>query len=143
MAPVYVGDEVIDNMTSAIKAMAVMYSGDAAYVISENDNLGFFMPDEGTNYWFDSFVIPETCQNYELANHFIEFMTRDDIALRNTNEIGYYPANISAMKTALEEDYEDNEAFSIRIGKNDEYFHHLKQKTREIVTDRWTKVLSQ
>ena len=36
MKPVYVTDEVIDNMANGLMDMAVMYSGDAAYVLSEN-----------------------------------------------------------------------------------------------------------
>lgn len=142
MDPVYVGDECIDNMTSAIKAMAVMYSGDAAYVLSENEDLGFYLPTEGVNYWFDSFIIPKTCANYELANEFIEFMTRDDIALRNTNEVGYFSANTYARNVALEEDYNGNVAYTIRMGKNDEYYHHLNAEYRSILSERWTKVLS-
>lgn len=41
MKPVYVGDDVIDNMISGNKAMAVVYSGDGAYIISENENMSF------------------------------------------------------------------------------------------------------
>ena len=35
MKPVYVGDDVMDNMISGNKAMAVVYSGDGSYVINE------------------------------------------------------------------------------------------------------------
>ena len=41
MNPVYVGDESIDTMISGVKAMAIMYSGDAAAVMSENPNMGY------------------------------------------------------------------------------------------------------
>ena len=51
MNPVYVGDDVIDNMISGNKAMAVVYSGDAAYMMTENENLDYFAPDELTNIW--------------------------------------------------------------------------------------------
>ena len=37
MKPVYVGDDVMDNMISGNKDMAVVYSGDGAYIISENE----------------------------------------------------------------------------------------------------------
>ena len=39
MDPIYAGDDVIDNMISGNKALAVVYSGDASYIISENPNL--------------------------------------------------------------------------------------------------------
>ena len=49
MKPVYVGDDVVDNMISGNKNMAVVYSGDGAYIISENENMGFFVPNQGFN----------------------------------------------------------------------------------------------
>ncbi|MFQ7171833.1 MAG: hypothetical protein ACLRQF_06860 [Thomasclavelia ramosa] len=47
MNPVYVGDESIDTTISGVKAMAIMYSGDAAAVMSENPNMGYYMPKKG------------------------------------------------------------------------------------------------
>ena len=44
MDPIYAGDDVIDNMISGNKAMAVVYSGDASYIISENPKLGYYTP---------------------------------------------------------------------------------------------------
>lgn len=41
MKPVYAGDDVIDNMISGNKALAVVYSGDGAYIMSENEDLAF------------------------------------------------------------------------------------------------------
>lgn len=38
MKPVYAGDDVIDNMISGNKALAVVYSGDGAYIMSENED---------------------------------------------------------------------------------------------------------
>ena len=37
MNPVYAGDDVIDNMISGNKALAIVYSGDASYIMSENE----------------------------------------------------------------------------------------------------------
>ena len=44
MEPIYVIDEVIDGMMNGNKDMAVVYSGDAATILSENEDIGFFMP---------------------------------------------------------------------------------------------------
>ncbi len=53
---------LIDNMKNGEKALCVMYSGDAADVMKENPDMGFYMPEEGTNYWFDGFVISKDCK---------------------------------------------------------------------------------
>lgn len=44
MEPAYVTDEVIDGMANGEKAIAVMYSGDAAYVLSENPDMDWIEP---------------------------------------------------------------------------------------------------
>ena len=53
MDPEIVTDEIIDNMAQARKALGLIYSGDAAYVMSENEKMGFYMPKSGTNLWSD------------------------------------------------------------------------------------------
>ena len=40
-----VTDEIIDNMAQGRKALGLIYSGDATYVMSENEDMGFYMPD--------------------------------------------------------------------------------------------------
>ena len=66
MNPIYAGDDVIDNMISGNKAMAVVYSGDGAYIMSENEKLDFFEPEEGTNTWYDAMVIMKGTKHSEL-----------------------------------------------------------------------------
>ena len=99
MDPVYAGDDVIDNMISGNKAMAIVYSGDAAYIMSENENMDYFTPPEGTNIWYDAMVITKDCVNVELAHDFINFMISDEAALANTEEVGY----TSGVSSAFEE----------------------------------------
>ena len=85
----YLGDQVKDTMIAAEAALAVVYSGDAVYMIRENHDLAYAIPKEGTNLWFDSMVIPSSAKNKEGAEAFINFMTRPDIAAKNTDYIGY------------------------------------------------------
>ena len=89
MQPVYAGDDVIDNMISGNKAMAVVYSGDAAYIMSENEDLAFYEPEEGTNIWQDAMVITNDCTEVELAHAYINFMLEADHAYANTVAVGY------------------------------------------------------
>ena len=70
-----VTDEIIDNMAQGRKALGLCYSGDATYIMSENENMGFYLPEEGTNLWYDSMVIPANAENPELAHEFMIFPT--------------------------------------------------------------------
>ena len=142
MKPIYVLDTVIDSMINSEKAMAVVYSGDAAYILSENENMGFYLPEEGTNYWFDGFVITKECEEVDLAHAFIDFMCEKENALRNTYEVGYLTSVIEAGNEAREEEFEDNEAYQLRVEGQDECFTYLDNDTKTYYSNLWTKVLS-
>lgn len=85
----YVNDDGMDKMIAGEAMVALMYSGDAAYCISENENLDFAIPTDGSNLFFDSMVIPANSLNKEAAEKFINFMCETEIAARNAEEIGY------------------------------------------------------
>ncbi len=68
MEPEIVTDEIIDNMAQGRKALGLIYSGDATYVMSENENMGYYLPETGTNLWSDAMVIPKNAKNPELAH---------------------------------------------------------------------------
>lgn len=142
MEPVYVGDEVIDTMISGVKAMAIMYSGDATTVMSENPNMEYFLPDEGTNVWFDGFVISKECKKAKLANQFINYMISNTNSYKNTVEVGYLTANINAAKKAAQEDYQGISAYDIRTDAKDEVFAYQTNKVKEMYNLYWTKVKS-
>ena len=91
-------------MISGNKALAVVYSGDGAYIMSENEDLGFLMPEEGTNLWYDAMVMTRDCENTELAYEFMDFMLRDDVAYRNTQYVGYSSPVVAAYEQAQEEE---------------------------------------
>ena len=118
MDPEIVTDEIIDNMAQARKALGLIYSGDAAYVMSENENMGFYMPKSGTNLWSDAMVIPKNAKNPKLANEFIRYITSYDAAMDNSSYVGYTSPN----KEVTEElggkggDYDGINAYTPRAG---------------------------
>lgn len=85
----YVTDEARDKMINGEAAMAVMYSGDASYVMENNENLAYALPDEGANVWMDGVCILKSSQNKELAEKFINFLLRTDVAQKNIDYIQY------------------------------------------------------
>ena len=141
MKPVYAGDDVIDNMISGNKAMAVVYSGDASYIMSENEDLDYFAPDDGTNIWQDAMVITDDCTQVELAHAYINFMLEADHAYANTQAVGYTSPVVEARTRASEEDYAGISAYLPRTdGENDEVFRYQEQEIKEYFAELWTKV---
>ena len=142
MEPVYVTDEVIDNMVNGAKDLAVVYSGDASYILNENEDMSFYMPNEGTNIWSDSMVIPSNAPNPKLAHEFINYILSYEASLDNSTTVGYASSNKQVLEEMSSEggEYFENEAYLPRVGyEKDEVFKHneiLKQK----LTELWIKV---
>lgn len=142
MSPVYVTDEVIDGMMNGYKDIAVVYSGDAAVVLDENEDMSFYMPNQGTNIWCDAMVIPKNAENPKLANEFINYMLTYEAAFDNTETVGYTSPNAEVFEemTSSEDLYADNAAYLPRSGYDkDEMFHDNQVLMREL-SKLWIKV---
>lgn len=144
MDPIYAGDDVIDNMISGNKAIAVVYSGDGAYIMSENPNLDFCTPTEGTNLWYDAMVVTRDCNEVELAHEFINFMLDEESALSNTMEVGYTSTVESAYETMVNDNYKDIKAYiPDNENPNSEIFAYQNPKIKQKYAELWTKVKAQ
>lgn len=94
----YVGDKVQDMLLAGEVPMAVVWSGDASWLIQQYPNMKYILPKEGTNIWYDNMVIPKSSKNVDLAHKFIDFLCRPEISKRNSEYVGYSTANKKAME---------------------------------------------
>lgn len=123
----YLVDETKDKMISGEAALAVMWSGDAGYAIMEGDgNLAYVVPEEGSNVWIDAMCIPAASQKQELAEQFINFLCRPDVAARNREYI-YYHTPIQQVADEMDEEEKQNPAFFADQAIIDrcEFFHDI------------------
>ena len=142
MSPVYVTDEVIDSMMNGYKDIAVVYSGDATVILDENEDMSFYMPEQGTNIWCDAMVIPANAENPKLAHEFINYMLTYEAAFDNTETVGYTSPNAEVFEemTTSEDLYAENAAYLPRSGyEKDEMFHDNQVLMREL-SRLWIKV---
>ena len=142
MSPDYVTAEVIDGMMTGHKDIALVYSGDAAVVLDENEDMSFYMPSQGTNIWCDAMVIPQNAENPKLAHEFINYMLTYEAAFDNTETVGYTSPNAEVFEemTSSEDLYADNAAYLPRSGYDkDEMFHDNQTLMREL-SKLWIKV---
>lgn len=104
-----------EEMTKGKAWMNLSWSGDAQFAIEEAAEVGvmldYIVPQEGSNVWFDGWVIPKYAKNVKAATYFIDYMCRADNALANMNEIGYVSCagGVNAAATILEEQNDDEE----------------------------------
>ena len=142
MSVVYTTDTVMEVMLDLNRQLAVMYSGDAAYVLSENDDVGFFMPKEGTNIWTDALVISNDVIEEELALEFINFTLDYDIAYLNSETVGYSTPVLDVYNDLVGEDglFSDNIAYKPRLDYiNDETFVDI-EVLRKAISEYWIMV---
>ncbi len=82
-----------EMMTKGKAYLNMTWSGDAVWAIEEaalvGVDLDYTVPEEGSNIWYDGWVIPKYAKNTKAASYFINFMCRPDIALRNMDFCGY------------------------------------------------------
>ena len=101
-----------DQMTKGRGVVSLNWSGDAVWAIEEAAEVGvsldYIVPEEGSNVWFDGWVIPKYAKNVKAATYFIDFMCRPDIAIRNMDGTGYVSANgaIEVLESQIDEEYE-------------------------------------
>ncbi|MBQ9252714.1 MAG: ABC transporter substrate-binding protein [Clostridia bacterium] len=146
LKPSYVTDEVIDSMAEGLKWMALVYSGDAAYILSENEDMAYCTPEQGTNLAVDAMVIPANAKNPKLANVFIKYMLEYDASEANSLEVGYTSANAEVLEALSGPggDYEGNDAYLPRAGyEKDEMYVDLPAEWQSRQPDLWAKVMAE
>ena len=94
----FLQDEVKDMLINREGALGVVFSGCGVWSISQNPELNYVVPKEGTQLFFDSMVIPINAPNPAGAKAFIDFMTRPDIAKMNMLYTGFSTTNAGAFE---------------------------------------------
>ncbi|MBO6137095.1 MAG: ABC transporter substrate-binding protein [Lachnospiraceae bacterium] len=137
----YFVDEVREEMVAGNAAIAVIYSGEA-YLANEYDpNLEYVVPKEGTNLWIDVWCMTKRCASPDNARKFLDYLCREDIALRNFEEI-YYPTVNKAIYDELEpEILEDEMIFpNDEVIDNSEVNIPLDNDTTEFLGNLWKEL---
>jgi spermidine/putrescine transport system substrate-binding protein len=98
-----IGDEITPLMVNNEASVALTWSGQAADMMWENEELDYAVPQEGSNLWFDNMVIPKTSKNVEGAHKFINFMLDPENAAQNADYVGYSTPNEGAWDLLDEE----------------------------------------
>jgi len=143
----YVIDQVRDKMINGEAAAAMLYSGDLLYIQdtakeqgSEFD-LEYVLPEEGTSYWIDCWVIPANAEHKENAEKWINFLCRPDIAKKNFEYITYATPNKGAFEL-LDEELQNNKAVFPDLSqlKNSESVQYLGEEVNDMYNEMWKQV---
>ena len=146
----YVIDQVRDKMIGGEAAVGVIYSGEMLYIqeaVADQGldyDLEYVIPEEGTNYWIDSWVIPANAEHKENAEKWIDFLCRPDIAKKNFEYITYATPNKGAYDL-LDDDLKNNKALFPDLDKlsNCEIIQYLGDDVDTIYNDMWKEIKSE
>ena len=100
----YVMDEIFATMQNEEAWIAPYYVGDILTMMDENENLGFYLPqNQGFNLFIDAMCIPTCAKEKEAAETFINFLCDPEIAGANMDWI-CYSTPLSAAKEYMDPD---------------------------------------
>lgn len=85
----YVMDEIFNKMQTGEASIAPYYVGDYFTMYSVNEDLSFYHPKEGTNFFVDAICIPKASKNQQAAAMYINFLLDPEVALANAEYICY------------------------------------------------------
>lgn len=137
----YGADEVQDLVISGEVALAMIWSGEGLNLADEYDNLEYIIPEEGANYWLDSWAIPYNAKEKEAAEKFINFVSGKDEAFRIAEEIGYTSPNKLAMEMQQDEVKNNHSAYlDEEIFEKCEVYKYLTQDELKLYDEVWTAV---
>ena len=124
-------------------ALAPYYAGDAMTMMDENPDLGFAIPEEGTNYFVDAMCIPAGSKNKEAAEMFINYMCETSVGVANCDYIGY-STPITEVWEQLPDDLKYSEVAypSAEVLANTEVFTVLPDEINAAMDKAWSDMKS-
>jgi spermidine/putrescine transport system substrate-binding protein len=118
-----------EEMTKGKAWLNLSWSGDAQWAIDEAAEVGvdleYFVPQEGSNVWFDGWCIPIYAKNTKAASYFINYMCMPENAILNMEEIGYVSvvASPEVLDWANDEEVEATSNLTYFFGEGADSVH--------------------
>lgn len=137
----YANDSARDLLADGSAAIGVVWNGEYVYTKDLNDSVEFVVPKEGTEFFIDTWAIPNTCKNKENAEKWLDFLCRADIAKINFDYLYYTTPNKAALDL-IEDEYTSNEAIfpSEETLKNCSALKTLDPATTDLYAKYWKEV---
>lgn len=139
--------EYLNALASGEICLVVGWSGDVkqaqkrAAEAKNGVEIGYSIPKEGAQMFFDNLAIPNDAPHVSEAHAFIDYLLRPDVAAKNSNLVAYANGNLASQKfinRALLDDksvYPDASTMSrlYTVGARD-------QRSQRLVNRIWTKI---
>ena len=134
-------DQIYSAMEHEEAWIAPYYAGDYLQMLEYNEDLGFYFPEEGFNFFIDAACIPTSCTNKAAAEAYINFLCDPEIMAENLDYLGY------SVPSEAAKEYMDEEAIANPVAYPDsetlargEAFLSLDAQTNQLMDKLWLSV---
>lgn len=137
----YANDSARDLLIDGSAAIGVVWNGEYLYMKEYNEDIEFVVPEKGTEFFIDSWVIPSNVKNKENAEAWINFMCDAEVAKTNFDYLTFTTPNAAAMELIDEEYLNDDAVFPSSETLSRCYsLKMLSSEGDELYSEYWKKV---
>jgi len=137
----YVMDQIYDKMVRGEALIAPYYAGDYLQMSDENEDLAFYFPEEGFNFFIDAMCIPSCCTDKEGAEAYINFLCSPEVCGENLSYLGYSVPETAAKEYVETESTQADIAYpSPDILARGEAYLALDQQSNQVMDKLWLSV---
>ncbi|HMK71541.1 MAG TPA: polyamine ABC transporter substrate-binding protein, partial [Xanthobacteraceae bacterium] len=139
--------EYLNALASGEVCFVVGFSGDIkqaqkrAAEAKGGVEIGYAIPKEGAQLWFDNLAIPRDAPDLAEAHQLIDYLLRPEVAARNTNFISYANGNLASQALINKSILGDRTIYpdAAAMAKLYTIIAH-DQKTQRLINRLWTRI---
>ena len=132
-----------NDVVAGIAVAAIVYNGDAIQSVTEEpDKLGFIIPSEGSEIWYDSMCIPSKAPNPDAAHKWINWLLEPEVGAELSNYNQYATPNAAAEAFITPEDLENPGIYPTPAIMKKLHFTKDLGKENRIMDEAWTRAKS-
>jgi len=129
-----------NDVVAGTAVAAIVYNGDAIQSVTENpDLLGFVIPKEGSEIWFDSMCIPAKAPNADAAHKWINWILEPEVGAELSNYNQYATPNAASEAFITPEDLQNPGIYPTPDIMKTLHFTKDLGKENRIMDEAWTR----
>ncbi|MBB6097120.1 spermidine/putrescine transport system substrate-binding protein [Deinobacterium chartae] len=129
-----------NQLLAGVATVAMVYAGDALKAAEENENIRYFVPDEGGIVWVDNIAITAGARHKDLAHAFINYLLEADVGARLSEYNWYASPNRASLPLIDPELREDESVFPSPELMKKLQFQEDIGKQRRLWDTVWTNI---
>jgi putrescine transport system substrate-binding protein len=139
--------EYLNALASGEVCLVVGWSGDMkqaekrAEEAKKGVEIGYAIPKEGAQMWFDNLAIPKDAAHVAEAYAFIDYLMRPEVAAKNSNFISYANGNLTSQQFVDKAVLDDRSIYPDAAMMAKLYTVSARdQKAQRLINRLWTKI---